>query len=311
MKKILITGGSGFIGANLIMRLSKMDQYEITVFDISPPHIGQLPPHIRFIQGDLRDANLVRKMIVDDSIDIVYHLAWGTIHETATRDPLEDVNINVAASLILLDACIHTQVNRIIYVSSGGTVYGLPEQLPITEDHPTHPINAYGVSKLTVEKYLQMFSYLHGLDYVIFRPSVPYGPFQNPHRRQGAVSVFTYNALKGKPIVVWGREDIVRDYFFIDDLIDALVLVLANPNVKNKTFNLSGKESISLHHLLETIQETLHIDPVIHHEKERLIDAPQLILDSSAAKQSLGWSPKVDLKEGVRLTANWLRAHFF
>jgi len=311
MNKILVTGGCGFIGANLVHRLSKMDQYEITVFDIAPPRFMKLPDQVRFIQGDLRDANLLRKIMIDDSIDTIYHLAWGTIHETATRDPLEDVHVNVDSSLTLLDACVHSKVTRIVYVSSGGTVYGIPEHLPITENHSTNPINAYGISKLTVEKYLQMYAYLHQIEYTIFRPSVPYGPFQNPNRRQGAVTVFTYNTLTGKPIHIWGKGDILRDYFFIDDLIDALIGVLSSSECKNQILNLSGTESISLNDLIQAIERTLKIKPVVNYEKGRLIDVKAMTLDSSAAKKRLNWSPQIGLEEGIRLTAEWLKKYFF
>ncbi|MDZ7723408.1 MAG: NAD-dependent epimerase/dehydratase family protein [candidate division KSB1 bacterium] len=310
MKKILVTGGSGFIGANLISRLSQMEQYEITLYDIAPPRFMELPQRVRFIQGDLRDSNLLRKIIIDHSIELIYHLAWGTIHETATRDPLEDVNVNVHSSLTLFDACVHSKVERIIYASSGGTVYGVPQQLPIIESHATNPINAYGISKLTVEKYLQMYAYLYSIEYTIFRPSVPFGPFQNPNRRQGAVTVFTYNALTGKPIHIWGDGNIVRDYFYIDDLIEALTAALFSDSCRNRILNLSGPHAVSLNELIETIAKTLNRTPTVHYEKGRKIDVETLTLDSSAAKHHLNWTANVDLEEGVRRTADWMKNDF-
>ncbi|MBN2104727.1 NAD-dependent epimerase/dehydratase family protein [bacterium] len=310
MKNILITGGSGFIGANLVHRLSQLDQYKITVLDITPPRFMTFPDHVRFIKSDLRDSDKLKKIIIDDSIETIYHLAWGTIHETATRDPLGDIHENVDSSLKLFDACVNSKVTRIIYISSGGTVYGVPKQLPVNETHMTNPINAFGISKLTVEKYLQMYAHLHHIEYTIFRPSVLYGPYQNPNRRQSAVTVFTYNALTGKTIHIWGSGDIIRDFFYIDDLIDVLISALSVSECKNKIFNLSGNRAIRLNEVINTIKQILKIIPVVRYEESRLIDVKEMILDSSSARNLLNWVPKTNLDKGICLTAEWLKRYF-
>jgi len=167
MSHILVTGGNGFIGSHLVNQLAISKQHRVTVFDLYPRPYDALPNGVRYIQGTLGNANLIRQTLVDQGIEVVYHLAWSTIHETALKNPAADIEQNLIPSINLLEACLDAGVKRFVYLSSGGTVYGIPEALPIREDHPTRPISAYGVTKLTVEKYAQMYSYLHGMKIMI------------------------------------------------------------------------------------------------------------------------------------------------
>lgn len=303
---ILITGGNGFIGANLTDQLIA-NGHQVTIFDLFPREDFPDSHKTHFIQGNLNDTNLVRQIIVDRGIEVVYHLAWATIHETAVRNPRADVEQNLIPTISLLDICREVEIKRFVFLSSGGTVYGVPNALPVKEDAPTNPLNPYGINKLAVEKYIQMYSILYGMDYVIFRPSVPYGPHQNPHRRQGAVMVFLYKALKGEPITIWGNGDILRDYFYIDDLSAALVSSLQLPARRNPIINLGGAETYTLLQLIDMIEKSLNQKVEIQFEAERKFDVPKLHLDSSLAKDLLGWQPKVDLTEGIRRTSDWLR----
>ena len=152
-----------------------------------------------------------------------------------------------------------------------------------------------------------MYSYLYGLDYVIFRPSVPYGPRQNPRRRQGAVSVFLYQTLRNKPISIWGDGKIIRDFFYIDDLIRALVAAITLPIPSGETFNLAGSEGYSIIDLVKNIESALDRKIEINYEPPRRFDAPNLRLDTSHAKSKLNWVPNIDLNEGILRTADWLR----
>jgi len=153
------------------------------VLDVYPRTYDPLPQGVNFVQGTLQDIHLIRRTLEDHRIELVYHAAWANIHETALKDPVADVQTNLVASINLLSACTDTGVKRVVYLSSGGTVYGLPKTHPIAEDHRltnqclwNHQVN--------VEKYLHMFHHLYGLEYIILRPSVPYGPRQNPFHHQ-------------------------------------------------------------------------------------------------------------------------------
>jgi UDP-glucose 4-epimerase len=198
-------------------------------------------------------------------------------------------------------------VKRIIYISSGGTVYGLPQSLPVGEDHPTNPINAYGVTKLAVEKYLHMCYHLYGLEYITFRPSVPYGPRQNPRRRQGAVSVFVYHALRGEPITIWGDGEVLRDYFYVEDMINALLTAIEFPFTPNAIFNLAGTQGYTLNQLVQLIEETLTTKAQVRYGTARKFDVPRLRLDTTAAAEKLDWYPTITLSEGIQRTAAWIQ----
>lgn len=308
MSNILVTGGNGFIGAHLVNALTALGRHTITVLDIFPRSLENLPQNINYIQGDLANSDFVRKTLENAAIDVVYHLAWSTIHETALQNPVADVEHNLIPSINLLEASAFCGVRHFIYLSSGGTVYGNPQKLPVAESAPLNPINAYGVTKLTVEHYVRMFSHLRSLPFTILRPSVPYGPYQNPHRRQGAVSVFIYRALHNQPITIWGDGSVTRDYFYVGDLAEALTAALSTPAAINQTFNLGGGTAYSLNALAAGIADILQVKINIQYEPARNFDVPQLELDISAAEKLLGWRPKTSLTQGIAKTAGWIRA---
>ena len=307
MKNILITGGNGFIASHLVDILAASG-HKVTVLDVYPRPYDSLPQGVNFVQGTLQDIHLVRRTLEDHRIELVYHAAWANIHETALKDPVADVQTNLVASINLLSACQDTGVKRVIYLSSGGTVYGLPKHIPIPENHPTNPINAYGITKLTVEKYLHMFHHLYGLEYTILRPSVPYGPRQNPFHHQGVVTVFIYKALIQEPITIFGDGEVVRDYFYIGDLTRALETskdLVFDPS--NNTFNLGGMQPHSLNELVKKIESALDKKMLVNHEPARKFDVPHILLDTSLAQASLNWKPAVSLEEGIQRTADWLQ----
>lgn len=307
MTHYLVTGGNGFIGSHLVDRLASDPDNRVTVFDLYPRPHGDTPAEVLFVQGDIGDAALVRRTLVDQGIEVVYHVAWASIHETSIKDPVRDIEMNLVPSVGLLDASREAGVKRIVYISSGGTVYGIPLTLPISEDHPTHPISGYGITKLAVEEYLRMYSHLYGVQSVILRPSVAYGPRQNPRRRQSAVTVFIHRALLGEPIVIWGDGEVLRDYIYVDDLTSALVAAALVPLSSTAVFNLAGSAAYTLNQLILEIETTLAVRIDVRHEPARRFDVPLLRLDTRAAIQALNWQPLTDLSEGIAQTATWLK----
>jgi UDP-glucose 4-epimerase len=182
----------------------------------------------------------------------------------------------------------------------------LPRTKPVTEDHPTHPISPYGITKLAAEKYVRMYRELHGLEYTILRPSVPYGPRQNPSRRQGAVTVFTHQALQGKPITIWGEGESLRDYFYVGDMVTPLINAMEIPFAGDMTFNLGGARGYTLLELVSLLEEVLNLRVRVEHRERRMFDVPRLELNSAAAADRLGWRDRTPLAEGIRRTADWL-----
>ncbi len=306
MATILVTGGNGFIGSHLVDRLA--GQASVIVFDRRERRYDPLPPGVRSVIGSLSDRDLVRNVLTEFGVGTVYHLAWSSIHETATRHPVADIESNLMPTVQLLDACREAGVRRVVYVSSGGTVYGTPRARTLTEDHPTQPINAYGVTKLTVEKYLAAYHHLYGLEYVIFRPSVPYGPRQNPLGRQGAVAVFLYRALRGEPVVIFGDGQTSRDFFFVTDMLEPLVQAGSGAAGVNGVFNLGGGHAYSLNELVAAIESVIGRSVTVRYEPARRIDAPSVCLDCEAARRTFGWHPVTSLHAGIAQTAAWMQA---
>ena len=306
MSRVLVTGGNGFIGSHLVDALADSGKHEVLVLGTRPRPYDALPADVTFVQGDVRDANLLECLLADHEIEAVYHAAWSSISETAIQNQTADIEANLVPLVRLLDACRDSQVRRILFLSTGGAVYGLPRTSPVTEDHPTHPISPYGITKLAAEKYVRMYRELHGLEYTILRPSVPYGPRQNPNRRQGAVTTFTHRALRGEPITIWGEGEALRDYFYVGDMIAPLINAMEIPFAGDMTFNLAGSRSVTLLELVAVLEEVLNVRVRVEHRERRKFDVPCLELDSSAATDRLGWSDRTSLAEGIRKTADWL-----
>jgi len=307
MSKALVIGGNGFIGSHLVDALAGQE-WEVRVLDLYQRRYDLLPAQVRYIQGDLNQVYLLREALT--GVEVVYHLAWATIHETSNQNLVEDVQANLIPSIHLLESCAWAGVSRVVFASSGGTVYGPAHRIPIHEDHPKNPINAYGVLKLTVEKYLHMFHRLHGLEYAILRPSAPYGPRQNPLGRQGAVAVFAYRIWRGLPLTLWGDGGATRDFFYISDLVEAMTASAIRSLPSDPVFNLGGGERISLLELVEQLEELIGRKARLEYLPGREFDAQHILLDTGRARQALDWEPKVPLEHGLELTWEWMRSTF-
>ena len=299
---VLILGGSGFIGYHLINALKKIN-IEPHVVDIRPP----LAKGIKYTLFDLHNIN--RNSSIFKEADAVYHLAWTTLPETSNNDPVADITSNLSMSIKILDACINNGVKKLIFISSGGTVYGIPRTVPINEGHPTNPICSYGITKLMVEKYIQQYCHIYGLDYVIFRPSNPFGEYQNPSGIQGAVTVFLGHLAKGNPITIWGDGNVVRDYFYIGDLVTAMVKALDYfPSATGeRVFNVGSGAGMSLNGLINLISRITGIKPMVKHANARALDVDRNVLDISLIKEKLGWFPKKDMDDAIEKTWRWVK----
>ena len=308
-KNFLITGGSGFIGTNLVYALLEQTEAHITIIDSNPPTFFEENERIDFIEGDLSDKNLLNDIFTKTFFDIVYHLAWNSIPESSLESPEKEVKLNLVNSLNLINISHIHSVKKFIFLSSGGTVYGNSESPLINENHPNNPLNPYGISKLTVEKFIEMYGYLNDFRYVILRPSVPYGPYQNPNFKQGVISVFLNNLIEGKDFIIWGNGENKRDFFFIDDLIDAIIKSSFNSNVYNITFNVSGSESLTLNNLVEKMENIFDKKINVKYESSRDFDVFDVSLDCSLIKNELNWQPITNIDTGIRKTFDWLKEY--
>ena len=305
MKKCLILGGAGFIGSHIVDALLSRG-HNVRVFDrpqIDTTNLAGVISEIEFISGDFAHASDMQKAL--EGIDTVIHLVSTTIPASSNEAPVYDVESNIVGTVRMLTLAKAAGVKKIIFASSGGTVYGVPLQIPTPETHTHNPICSYGIAKLAIEKYLHLFHHLHGLDYVILRIANPYGPRQNPSGGLGAVTVFLSKVLNAEPITIWGNGEVARDYFYVDDLISAFIKVIEN-STPSKIYNIGGARAYSLNEILTVIQKVTGEKVVVNYSAPRSLDVPMNYLDVSLASNELGWEPKVFLEQGISLTFDWL-----
>ncbi len=306
MASCLVLGGAGFIGSHITEALVQSGHH-VKVFD--RPHVDRLAllprEGVEVFTGDFLNPYALASAL--RNTDIVFHLVSTTLPKTSNDNPVYDVESNVIGSLRLMALCREHAVRKIVFVSSGGTVYGIPKSLPVTEDHPTDPICSYGIHKLALEKYLQLAHRLHGLEYCILRPANLYGPGQRLDVSQGAVAVFLDRALQGLPIEIWGDGSVVRDYVYVDDAVDA-ILKAAPYTGAQRIFNIGSGKGTSLNQLVAEIEKLLGRPVKVNHAATRNLDVPANVLDPALARRHLEWSATTPLDEGLRRTYEWLRS---
>ena len=298
--RCLVLGGCGFLGSHLVDGLLDND-YEVVVFDkfnVDTKNIGHNLNKISLIKGDFINKSDLQKAIKD--IDYIFHFIGTTLPESSTQNPIYDIETNVISTINLLEIAKSANVRRIIFASSGGTIYGIPQKIPIPEDHPTTPICAYGISKLMIEKYLHLYFSLHGLDYVSLRFSNPYGERQDPDKSQGVIGVFLGDIIKGYPITIWGDGEVVRDYIYVKDIVNACLKAAELNQTKYHIFNIGSGNGISLNELIEIIRKGAGKEIKVKYTQGRKIDVPINILDRTLAKKVFGWKPKVLIEQGIK-----------
>ncbi|TAN64844.1 MAG: NAD-dependent epimerase/dehydratase family protein [Methylobacter sp.] len=304
-KRFLILGGAGFIGSHLCDALLSEGHF-VKVFDrlgIQPYRVFTEQEHIEWIQGDFVSAADIEQAV--DGCHVVFHLVSSTLPKSSNDDPIYDVESNVVATLRLLDAARHAGVEKIVFVSSGGTVYGIPQFIPICEKHPTDPVSSYGIGKLTIEKYLHLYHILHGLDYAVLRVANPFGERQRANAAQGAVAVFMNRAIHNQPIEIWGDGSVVRDYIYIADVVDALMKA-AFDGGKERLFNIGSGQGKSLNDILTAIEVLLNRAVARTYLAGRAFDVPANVLDITHAQKHLAWSPQVPFEKGLEYTFRYL-----
>ena len=252
---------------------------------------------LEVIRGELSDRNAVQAAL--DNCEVCYHLACSTVPKSSNEDPAYDAQTNILDTLHLLDNACKAGVKKVVYMSSGGTVYGPPLELPITEAHLTEPICAYGISKLAIEKYLALYQRLHGLEYAVLRVSNAYGPGQRMDSGQGAVAAFLGKALRGQTIEIWGDGSNVRDYIYIDDVIAALLAATLYKG-EERVFNIGTGTGRSLNQVLDAIDHLLNNPTTRSYAERRAHDVSSNILSIEKAKHALGWTPRVRFEDGLK-----------
>ncbi|MFG1416983.1 NAD-dependent epimerase/dehydratase family protein [Xanthobacter sp. V0B-10] len=299
----LVVGASGLIGRRLCERL----RHSCVGIIATTRGREERPawPGVQWKALDFATFDAWDRLLED--VDTVYHLAWSTVPSSAANDPVRDVSENVVGTVRLLEAARRAPGVRIVFASSGGSVYGPPQSLPVDEAHPTRPIGAYGISKLTAEHYLETSRAVHGVDAIALRISNCYGPGQHEKKGLGAITLFARAALRRDPITLYGNGDIVRDFVHVEDVVSALVAAGERRNVAGPV-NIGSGVGHSLRQVIAKLEAALGRPMVVQRAAPRIFDVKASVLDVSRARERIGWRPTIDLDRGIAMILEELRA---
>ena len=311
--KILVTGGAGFIGSHLVDRLLQLG-HEVAVIDnLATGYRHNLNPRARFYEASLLDSAL-NEIFQREKPDIVNHHAAQNGVRQSNADPVFDAQHNIIGSIRLIQCCIEHNVRKVIYASSGGTVYGEPIHLPVNEAHRIAPISPYGISKHTVEHYLFLASASAGLNYTVLRYANIYGPRQHPHGGAGVVAIFAESMLRGISPTIFGDGSSTRDYLFISDAVEANLLALTAGD--REIYHVSTGIELSLNELFCRLKQTLgsctgytdivEISPV--YAESRLGEIHRIALNPEKIERDLGWTSQISLQDGLAQTVPYCRS---
>jgi UDP-glucose 4-epimerase len=309
----LVTGGFGFIGTNLVLRLIELGA-EVRVLARSWPPLadgsGEYElPNVDLFKGDIRDEAVVHEAA--EQVDFVFHLAGKSGASASNESPLEDLDVNCRGLLLLLNALRHLSPNAVVVFPSSRLVYAPKLPLPISELAETLPLSIYGAHKLASENYLHIYRNQFGLSSAVLRITNPYGPFQRPEQRSyGVINQFIHEAVRGQTITLFGEGDQLRDYIHVDDVVEAMVEVAASPNAWNGTYNVGSGIGTSLAELARLIVEIAAGGKVEHvpwPESEASVETGDFCANVTRIKATIGWMPKVPLREGIGDVINRLR----
>lgn len=300
----LVIGGGGYIGSYLVPLLTATGR-QVTILGRRPATSYALPENSQYVQGSFSELALIQRLL--DEHKEVIHLAYATVPNTSYDNPLGDLLENLPPTVQLFSEAA-ARGNRLVLVSSGGTVYGEALSLPITEDHPTRPISPYGVTKLTLERYAYLYAATHGLNVICVRPSNAYGEGQRPFMGQGFIATAMASAIVRRPVTVFGVDGAIRDYIHVQDLASGIVAALGHGEI-GQTYNLGSGVGLStmevLQRLTPLLQERCYELEIVK-KLARPFDVRANVLDSTALSAQTGWYPKVDFDTGLLTTMDWM-----
>lgn len=303
MTRSVVLGGSEFIGRHLVKYLAGQGGQASLYCRATDPASAHVEG-ARLFRGDFVTGEGLKEAL--EGADHCYHLISTTVPGSSSRDPLLDIETNLKPTVRLLELSRSIGVKKVIFCSSGGTVYGIPKKVPVDEEQPLWPITPYGIVKAAIEKYLNMYRSLYGLDYGIARLSNPYGEGQRS-KMQGAVKIFAERALRGEEIEIWGDGAVIRDFMYVGDAVRGLAAVAGHKGT-NRTFNIGSGEGHSLAELLTRIEKIVGRTIRVKFSQARKFDVPVNVLSIARARDELSWAPQVSLDDGIERTVAWLRA---
>ena len=298
---ILVTGGAGFIGSHLVRHLLAKGEQVTALDNLSTGLAENLPPEAKLVEMDILDEDLP-KVVAAGAFDAIVHLAAQTMVDTSIKNPLLDTRENLLGTVQVMEAARAANVKRVIFASTAA-VYGdvKEDDLPVREAQPTLPLSFYGLSKLSVEKYLEMYENLYGMEYVVLRFANVYGERQGDGGEGGVISIFAKAVAEGRDITIYGDGEQTRDFVYAGDIAEGIWAALRTEEV-NAAYNLSTQTETSLRELVSLLAEIRGREIVPKYGAEREGDIYKSMLSNSRARRGLDWQPATTLAEGLRRT---------
>jgi UDP-glucose 4-epimerase len=311
-RRVLVTGGAGFIGSHVAEAYLQRGDDVWIVDDLSTGRRENIPAKAEFVELDVCDASL-RNLFREVRFDLVNLHAAQIDVRASVADPVRDARVNLMGLLNVVESALEVGTERIVFVSSGGVVYGEPEQIPTPESAPTIPLSPYGVTKLGGELYLNYYRRVRGIEYVALRYSNVYGPRQDPHGEAGVVAIFSNRLLDGEALTIFGDGDQTRDYVFVKDVVSANLLVSElvmedGAGLEARAFNVGTGVGTSVNTLADALEQVSEQPSGRLHKPARAGEVLHSTLDSSKL-QALGWRPAHSLEEGLRQTFQHIATH--
>jgi len=314
MGKVLVTGGAGFIGSHVVDAYIEAGHQVAVIDSFDTGSREYVNPGARLYEADILDPS-VEDIIARERPTVVNHHAAQASISRSVADPIQDARINVLGSLHLLELARKYEVRNCIFASSGGAVYGHQQSYPAREDHPLNPVNAYGIAKLSAEKYLEYYRHVHGIRGVSLRYGNVYGPRQNPHGEAGVVAIFAGALLHGRRPTIFGDGKQTRDFVHIRDVVRANILTLdlllrhdGSSFTEPAAFNIGTGRETSILEILQHLASITGRPAECHFDAAREGEIRRSVLDCALAGAVLGWRPRCSLEEGLRETATWFMA---
>lgn len=301
---VLVIGGSGFIGSHIVDGLLAHG-HSVRVLARHAEPFREPLSGVTYFFGDFNDRRLLADAL--RHTEAVYHLVSTTHPGMAHVDKRAEVEDNLIGAIDLFDAMHEIGVRRILFLSSGGTVYGIPDITPVPETHPLRPINSYGIVKASIEHYLEIYRRTRGFSPVIVRASNPFGPRQSHAGAHGVVSTFLRRALAQEPIEIWGDGSTIRDYFYVGDLAD--FCVRAGTGQREGAYNVGSGSGLSINELIQAIRKVTGMELKAVYKPQRAVDVPCSVLDCTRARRDFAWECRTDFDSALRKTWDWLNDH--
>lgn len=302
--KILVTGGAGFIASQIADAYIKEGHEVIIIDNLSTGYKENLNPDARFIKLDIGNAEVL-EVFKKENFDVVNHHAAQIDVRKSVANPVFDANINILGTINIIECCVKTKVKKFIFASTGGAIYGEQEYFPADENHPANPVSPYGITKLSIEKYLHFYRTEYNLNYSVLRYANVYGPRQNPFGEAGVVAIFTNKLLKGEQPIINGTGEQTRDYVFVDDVVKANLLTLKENDFG--IYNVGTGIETNVSQIFKKLNELTGYKAKEKHGTQPKGEQLRSVISSEKLFKKFNWKPSVSIDEGLMKTVSYYK----